>query len=408
VPVKVKNVLVMDDIATTPLDASSDVVGLDVDSLEVRVEIDPNGVADADLPTEIQIEVMSHQPPARGDAPKVRKPGGPADQSSMSRPLRASALRFQGSYNYIASVGLSELAPFMKSEDEVLEVATVVRAGGTSDKEFLGPLVKAGWARRGSAVQPDAGKPDATGDIAKELPDARQLFRAGGVEVLDINVVPDPALILGARSKAKAFIRSPADVFFYSGHGAWWNCSLLRKQAGDDNYDTWMKSKDLVPQWRRQPSMHRSPLDLDVLIINGCSVLLWDKEGFYNPTEVPSCGLRWRKLLWDREGPLQAILGYRDTAPLDASANGGNDVARAMAVAIANGLGDRWDQYARKWLEINARHPITYTAAAIDLQGYWYINMKEIRDSHTGKMRDMDNYDSSKTVGNIIGPLPLP
>jgi hypothetical protein len=34
--------------------------------------------------------------------------------------------------------------------------------------------------------------------------------------------------------------------------------------------------------------------------------------------------------------------------------------------------------------------------------------MKQIKDSHTGKMRDMDGYDKNFDEGDILGPFPLP
>ena len=65
-------------------------------------------------------------------------------------------------------------------------------------------------------------------------------------------------------------MRSPADVFFYSGHGAWWNGALLRDQGANapHHYDDWLVAETLLKSWHKTDDWNRSPWDLDVLIIN--------------------------------------------------------------------------------------------------------------------------------------------
>jgi hypothetical protein len=282
-PLKVNSVNIMDNSGVNPVHPLTDVLGWNVAKLNIRVELDGTRVRPDDIPDKVQVVVTARQPAPPEGVPGP-KPQSPDPKSSMSSSFTTSATRDKFDLNaglsdvpvlaYKVSHPLSDLAPFMKSEDTLLEVATVVRVGGTSHKEFLRPLVKAGWALRGSAVQPGKGKKDPTGDAAKEQPDAQTLFRAGGVEVLEVNVSPAPGLTLGGHARAWAFVRSPADVFFYSGHGAWWDCSLLHETGNRQNpYEPWLTSEQLLPAWRRQPALARSPMDLDVLIINGCSVI---------------------------------------------------------------------------------------------------------------------------------------
>ena len=57
-------------------------------------------------------------------------------------------------------------------------------------------------------------------------------------------------------------------------------------------------------------------MDLDVLIINGCSVLFWNRDP-KEKADRADLGLEWAKLLTRKEGPLRAILGYRYRAPAD-------------------------------------------------------------------------------------------
>ena len=73
------------------------------------------------------------------------------------------------------------------------------------------------------------------------------------------------------------FVRSPADIVFYSGHGAWWDGNLLRDQ-GHHTYDSWLEPAELLGSWMRDASnLQASPMDIDALIINGCSVLFWNR-----------------------------------------------------------------------------------------------------------------------------------
>jgi hypothetical protein len=230
---------------------------------------------------------------------------------------------------------------------------------------------------------------------------------------MEVSVPASSGFKVDHQAKTWAFVRSPADVFFYSGHGGWWNCNLLREdQTGwaTTGYPLWLSPETLLASWRQQKDIATSPMDLDVLIINGCSVLgNWgpstDEEAYDGAQTMRSCALRWQDLLSSRKGPLVAILSYRDTAPLDSG--GGDQIALDMAHAIVHTLGDNWDAYARKWLEINTKYRQTRTAAAIDNAGYWYINQKMAPASHTHAARQMAGYDPKKPEGAIIGPGPI-
>jgi hypothetical protein len=147
-------------------------------------------------------------------------------------------------------------------------------------------------------------------------------------------------------------------------------------------------------------------MDLDVLIINGCSVLFWNhlNEKVDDP-DRKNYGLEWAKLLTQKDGPLLAILGYRYRAPLDEP--WGNLIADEMAKAIVDDLGTDWDRYTRKWLEINSRHQICWTAAAFDKQGYWYINNNSTSGGHNQPIVPV-GFDHKQKPGTIMGPFPIP
>ena len=87
----------------------------------------------------------------------------------------------------------------------------------------------------------------------------------------------------------KRLVRSPADVVYYSGHGL--------SGSGKLGIDTqpkpcpqhgpvldWLGPSDLTPVWI-------SPMDLDILILAGCSVL---NINFTSPPTGP--GVAWSKL----------------------------------------------------------------------------------------------------------------
>lgn len=398
--IRIKAATFLDTSGTTPINRLTDVLGMKVDVLNVRVEVEPS--LDP-VPAEIPVDIRMLEPALRR-----------ASKSSMSGMLRVPARRVARTRTYLARVAVSGLANLMRAGDSLKEVATVVRDGGTSARLFRSKLAGGGWAVRGAAKQAAEGKADVTGSLMDEQPDAKTLFLAGGVELIEASVPPSPGLKVGPQGRTWAFVRSPADVFFYSGHGGWWNCNLLREDhhsGASTGYPLWLSPETLLAHWMKHKDVNTSPMDLDVLIINGCSVLGdWglstESEAVNGAATRPSCALRWQELLTSRQGPLLAILGYRDTAPLDSG--GGNDVAVEMAQAMLDTLRNDWAAYPRRWLEINAKRPQTRTAAAIDNNGYWYINQKMAPGSHTHEARQLAGYDPKLPEGAIIGPGAVP
>ena len=385
--IAIRSIGIYDDIAKTELDQRTAVLGMGIYNLNVWVQIYPNGSPRDDYPKSIAVTAMSYEPGSR-------VPGS----GSMNQPLALTLKQNrQDPTWYSGHATMEELYGFTKIDD-VPEFATVVRSGGTSDQKFRGALRGKGWRFRGSGVQPAAGAPDLTGDSVKEEPDAKTLFRAGGVEVLEVKVSDKQNLAVAPRDSAWVFVRSPADVMFYSGHGAWWDGNLLVELPGDHNYRDWIGPKEVLAAWNGNDPRSRckSADDLDCLIINGCSVLFWNRlNEKVSDVNKKSYGLDWAELLYTRQGPLQSLLGYRTTAPLDFSY--GNLTAEAMGRAIATELGTNYDRYAPKWLEINARHQATWSAAAIDPMGYWHLNLPF-----------QPGYDSKRKPGEIMGPFPIP
>jgi hypothetical protein len=375
IQIKEFSVLTTAGIPIKDKDLGSTVLGLDVDMLNLRVRVRTLGVAAEDLPAKLSVTVQTVEPKGRESV------GGRLGKSSMSGPHTVELSQRIDPGNYEGKFALSDLAPFMMAGDAQPEVATIVRSGAdaNSDKEFVRPLRNAGWSQRGAAVQPRAIGVDSS-DMRIDRPDALTLFRAGGVEILELAVVAQPGQDLAPPPpRIRALVRSPADIFFYSGHGSWRTGNLLIDTG--KRYLDWLEPTTVAVEWRRQiNNLQSSPMDLDVLIINGCSVLFWNhkSEHLDNP-DWHDTGLWWAKLLNNQEGPLFAILGYRFSAPLDAA--GGNRIAKEMGEA-AKELGQQWWKYARKWMEINAKYENTLAAAAFDTdEGYYYLNIDTIPGS---------------------------
>ena len=194
-----------------------------------------------------------------------------------------------------------------------------------------------------------------TGDAAREVPDAMALLRAGGVEVLDARLAPRPAWT--SPPPVARLVRSPADLVYYSGHGL---------RAGVLAVDTESKQcpeRGTYVRWIGPSALGwRSPMDLDVLVLAGCSVLHVDVSA--SPKTGP--GLDWASLLTGKGGPLAALLGYGAAAPCDS--RGGDDIATAFGRRLAAGS----RSFVHDWLEVNMAAKAT-NAVAIDVRGYWWI-----------------------------------
>lgn len=257
---------------------------------------------------------------------------------------------------YRVSVPLPTLGDFLSVERRFPEVATIVRDGGTSDAEFRRGLNSgaATWAPRGVARQPTR-VGVSTGSVADERADAHVLMRSAGAEVLVADLVPLPGSV--PPPPARALISSPADVVYYSGHGLGAsNCLAI--ESGPHHYDCWLRPADLIGVWR-------APMDLDLLVLAGCSVLGVDVAA--RPPTGP--GLAWLPLLSGRGGPLVALLGYRASAPLDRPV--GDRIAHAFGARLAAGL-PTGDALARAWLTVNGDHNAN-NACALTARGFWWL-----------------------------------
>jgi hypothetical protein len=357
----VKTVL-MDNSWSKPINKIHDVIGLDGLGLNLQLEVAVTGTATP--------------PPVINARFQLKEPHlGRAGKSSAPWVSTNGVFRYQQTMLYRLQFPDTWFASMMGNEGRG-EFVTIVRANdpkmpATADRAFQGPLLRAGWAWRGRGVQPKSGG-GASGNVATKEPEADRLLFAGGVELLDITIPPQAGLILND-AHTWGFFRSPADVVFYTGHGMGGN--LVTHEPHDD----WVKPEQLLDYWGTRAPVFRKLFDIDVLIINGCSVLNCDDAG--------GSGMRWAKLLMSRDGPLSVLLGYRGGVPSDTG--GGAAVAARMAERIAGGprqrgLRQNWDEYPQTWLDVNKEvhkaiktpPDAAYTfanACAIDQSTYWVL-----------------------------------
>jgi hypothetical protein len=324
------------------------VIGMDT-ATQLNLELIASGLPQAAMPAQIKVEILS------------RIPNRDSGQSTLGTPVLLDVPRLVGpnpvnsnQIIYRTSSSLDNIGAFLKVESNLKEVVTIVRSGGTSDSEFRKSL---GWNPRGSATQPIA-VGTSTGSESAEIPDAFTLFRSAGVEVLEVKVQAQPNWRLPPA--VKRLIRSPADVVYYSGHGlsasGKLGIDIENKPCGQHGtYRNWLGPADLTPVWVNS-------IDLDLLILAGCSVLKIDFST--SPPNGP--GMEWAKLLNTKGGPLVALLGYQKAAPCDSP--NGDKIAREMAGRMARGS----TNFVRDWLEINGDNNAN-NAVAMDSKGYWWI-----------------------------------
>ena len=349
--ITVTDLLFRDDTGTLRLDAQDgwEQAAIGINSA-VNLVAEVEGADFADMPETLPVDVSSQS---------LYRVGGPATLTRLRLDLRKTA-DLGGATRYELTTSWDEL-PF-KDDDSMLEVATVMRSGfdATAADLFRHQLQYAG---RGVARQPSFVKradgsisiaPDpGSSALGREVPPAEFVMLGGGVEIL-VAQVPRARDRRVASAPARALVRSPADVWFYSGHGLRSGKLVVGPVDGTRAYLPWKGPSDFLAAWIGGGNKART-VGMRMLIINGCNVLNLE-PAFGEP------GTEWIRLMRDRGGNLTHILGYASNAPLD-SAGGA-----VIAAKIGRALRERRDPVSA-WLEINAAHR-QWGAVAIDAAGY--------------------------------------
>jgi hypothetical protein len=360
-PFVARSVTIMKDGFAGPLDWNVDVVGGSVVALNVQVLAQQGPFPTAPFPPAAVQVAVTH-----------RVPNNDVGLPSISQPLlfdvplvdAAPVATADGlGWRYRRAIMPGELTQTASVlPPPTLTYATLAREGGTSDAHFRGGMSGATIAPRGRAVQPSV-VGARTGVKGTGTPDAQTLLFSGGLEVVDCTFVPSfevgitPLVALPSDS---ALVQSPANVFYYTGHGLGAsNCFALEVPVGSHHFQCWAFAPQVVHAWQPWPAM-------SVLVVAGCSVLGLNTE--VSPMAGP--GLGWVNLLRVRGGPFTAMLGYGTwdrESPLDA--HGGNEIGAAIGQRIAAGSAS----LAEDWLHINAdKH--AWNACAWDGTGrFWWI-----------------------------------
>jgi hypothetical protein len=411
--ITIHRVSLMPDSFAKPL-RWDDVIGLNVNGTPttsfINIEVEASSTAFATLPADVKVSVSSRLPNRQAGPSTLFKPltfsvprwgsNPAAPPFSSASPLakfdqypRGPAPTTPGRVLYRLSRAVAQLGNFGGTNC----VATVVRTGGTSDKNFRQPF---GSSLRGAAMQPVNNPGQSTGNESQEVPDGLRLMWSGGLEVLEASIVPDSGWNV-QQSSSKRLIRSPATVFYYSGHGLTSvgvrggarNCLGIEDSSHlIGNYSCWEEPADLVQYWRNLPN-------LDLFIIAGCSVLNLDLTNLVtSPSRVLSgrTGVEWAKLLSTKGGPLTAILGYANEGPSD------HPVGESIATDMANLLAGGSTSYVQDWLNVNMKYS-AWSAVGMDGSGYWTINA-----SAAGRISRRVGLTSSAPTAKIVGPASIP
>src|SRR5215212_571370 len=240
---------------------------------ELNIVAEARGAAFIDMPNTLPVDLQSRSP---------NRSGGRASLATM---LRQNLPKHSDVGGGVTRYQLSESwdgLPFKK--DSVREVATVVRAGkdATADRTFRASLL---YTVRGFARQPfaklnpggktvtfdsDLGDPNSK----RETPPAESIMVSGGLEVLEARVPVAAERKVPAGVVARGLVRSPADIWFYSGHGVE-SGELAVGPLNGHSYAPWKEPSDFLSAWVTSGNKARTA-DMKIFIINGCNVLNLD------------------------------------------------------------------------------------------------------------------------------------
>jgi peptidoglycan-associated lipoprotein len=394
-PLTIEEISFWNDGWTRPLDWD-DIIGMDERNTSsngsmgtplrnVNIRVKASGAPMSLMPKTLPVELSSA-------VPGKEKPG----KTTLIKPYKLDVdlnmwTGDKAPYSYEASIPITTVGPFHSAgPSQGLEVALVVRPDdadvGPADSDWFFRTYIGNAAFRGRAVQ---AKNPGAGSETKQVPDAKRLFLAGGVEVLTASVPAGTGLVLKNKPMSLSrLVRSPADVFYYSGHGMVKEGCLGilcdgcpgTRHIGHHDFLCWLFPAELQAYWK-------APFDVSILVMSGCSVLDPDKKGS-----------EWAKLMKQRGGPLDILLAYESEALSDQ--DGGSQIARQIAKNIAQGMSG--EPLVRAWLDLNAERN-NFAAAAFNSQGRWYLD-----PSTKSKLYHKLPFTGDQIAYDIIGPVGLP
>jgi hypothetical protein len=357
----------------------NDIIGIDnLDFANIEVTANPtNAKSTSPPPRQILVEV-ARRPPKRsllvGDAGMSGADDAEAsnrttEQFSLS--LDNSSDKFKLIYRNDDKKRIDPNSP-PKPNSVVISVATYARrhdpdpkfGPSTSGKHFL---ENNNFVNRGNAFQEGP-------DESSERPPPRELFLSGGVEVIELTIPAQPNVKTNSSLIAKICIRSPADVFYYSGHG---HSNMINPPGALTSVPGNMTPEDLLKSWQKNKDF--GVPTMRAFIIAGCSVLsifpLTGPLKFDEDQGRKGVGMRWKNLLISKGGLVEYMCGYFGRAPSDKAA--GNALGEKMGkILFSNPGGD----HAANWMKIHLDHNVATVGAALTGNTFYYIDT-DWRDS---------------------------
>jgi hypothetical protein len=363
VPVKLKLFLRTDDW-TSEL-SWKDIIGLSEAIKNINIHIKSTGAPPFMMPESLDVNVttrFSHVGNgARKGNPTISHPLNWQLDKQLVDASHAKDPRAQTDYQY------------SKPADQVVQDGPQTVATLQRKDDHLGPSTSAGtfrealgWTFRGFA---EVGAPE---DEQLERPDSLALLQAGGVEVLQVQLDRRKAI------RIARLIRSPAQVFYFTGHGGHCERCLLLSADGKVCYrPKFACAGDVTKYWGPAAvTKYSGSSSPKILMLTGCSILDikgWWKE-FGNqriPEDANKPGLEWAQLLQTRGGPYDILLGYANEAPSDARF--GDTIATDFGKVLKGGSSS---DIVWSWLYVNGIYR-QWNAVGMDKRGYQYLEPRE-------------------------------
>lgn len=373
--IKISNINFMAPDFSRPLEWDNDIIEFDIEFANIQVNAMLYDKSNDAL-------TSSHNIPLHIDIELSRRP--PQDEYSEPSPITTKQIRliyiknsnskdsnrvviYRNEYSSTISSHLIPSAPKQRTS-----VASLIRKDELDIRGKAGPATSDKFFRNGRNFI-NRGRATENGpDKDKENPHPRKLLLSGGVEVIEARVLVN-SFIIGSEDQTKLtdkiLIRSPADVFYYSGHG---HSNLSTEFPGYlASVSPKVSPEQILTNWKKNENVK-------AFIIAGCSVLgihpLTTEGNMDSKRKRMGVGMRWSRLLKSKGGPVEHLCGYWGSGPSDK--NGGNDIAKRMGIEVEKNIKS---DLARSWVKIHydkfidEQWDVNSNAAGLTLNTFYYL-----------------------------------
>ena len=227
--------------ATTPINRLTDVLGMNVDKLNVRIELDATKDV---MPDEILLEIKIQEP-------TLRRPG--KSSTSMTFPATAkSNIERANIPRHRRHLELCEV------HDRRGQPQGSRHRGARRRHEFTFVPLRAGRRRMGRSRRRQAGcqgPTDPTGNFRTSNPTQKRCSCAGGVELLEISVPIVIGIQVGDRPRpGPLFGAPPTSLLFRPWRLVELQPAARRSSPGRSTagYPLWLSPESLLASWKKQ------------------------------------------------------------------------------------------------------------------------------------------------------------